>query len=719
MTACGGGGTPPDTTAPTVTLTAAKTTIESGDTVALTFSAKDDRDPSVTPTLSCNAGTLSGTQLATTRSATATTIACQASARDLAGNTGQATVNITVNPTLGKLALVAGQDSVTAKQSVLLQVPGVALDTAQYSASIEGTPVTLYRTSDGVTLFMQMPDGIAAGARWMDVQIGGSRYSTSLPVVAAPTIVNARTVVVDSLQAAIQDASQQLTTYGASMPAAFRTTVAAAIVDGQALLANVDSLSAAEQRDLALFFLANPRPTVPSPTASAAGVLSKAAGGDFRWVRQELDPAACELRGKTFARAMIATATSIAAAAYLPPPLKIGALLVGGGSLGAALIMVDDIAKFCVQNLSDALEDELTSKLSSTPWDAKSGTPPYVQLAVSPISLGFTNRVDRAFRIKRKYGFVASAVSLMLSQLDRCLALLSPFGLAPAQLQTLSDRMKSGFSEYIPAAGVSVSGISRSDITGAAGGADLRLTLRFVVADPQLESYSFTFTLGIPGGEPIPVNATLTLKLPVVTAGGLTVTQGKSASSNVTFQNATSLEVMTRPVNGSVSLANDGTFSYSPNGQFFGTDSFTYRGRNLDGVSKPETVSISVVRQFEGPWMISVKDSPNAPCFDVKNLETTASISKASDTLYLTSYRGTPIELRMSSANDPAGLSGTATLTYPEDNGTTVQSLSISVPNSTTLSGGGSCTWTRPATDTMPAMNCTGGTAITGTRPAG
>ncbi|MFM7067803.1 MAG: Ig-like domain-containing protein, partial [Gammaproteobacteria bacterium] len=248
-------------------------------------------------------------------------------------------------------------------------------------------------------------------------------------------------------------------------------------------------------------------------------------------------------------------------------------------------------------------------------------------------------------------------------------------------------------------------------------GSDLRLGLRFVISDPQEESYAFTFTLTIPGGEPIPVNATLTLKLPVVTPGGLTVTQGKSASSLVTFQNATSLEVVTRPTNGALSLANDGTFSYAPNGQYFGADSFTYRGRNLDGVSKPETVSISVVRQFEGNWSISVRDFPNDPCVDAKNLETSAGISKASDTLYLTSYQGSPIELRMSSADDPAGLTGSATVTYPEDNGTTVQSLNISVPNSTTLSGGGSWTWTRPATDTMPAMTCTGSTVITGSKP--
>jgi hypothetical protein len=295
-------------------------------------------------------------------------------------------------------------------------------------------------------------------------------------------------------------------------------------------------------------------------------------------------------------------------------------------------------------------------------------------------------------------------------------------GGAPERLQAFRDKVANGFSEYIPASGVSISGISRPDISGAVGGADLRLTLRFTITEPTEESYPFTFTLNIPGGEPIPVNASLALKLPVVNPASITVTQGSGGSSVVTFTNALTLQVMTQPLHGSVSLANDGSYTYRPNGDYFGTDSFTYRGTNLDGNSLPATVSISVVRDFAGTWTITVIDTPNEtdpakPCFERGKSGTfTSGISKASDTLYLANYNGNNIELRMASVDDPSGLSYSGVLTYPEDNGTTEQSLSISVPDSNSLSGGGNWVWNRPPSETSEGLTCTGRTQISGTK---
>ena len=49
------------------------------------------------------------------------------------------------------------------------------------------------------------------------------------------------------------------------------------------------------------------------------------------------------------------------------------------------------------------------------------------------------------------------------------------------------------------------------------------------------------------------------------------------------------------PVNGNVSLSSNGSYTYTPDADFFGTDSFTYRAQDsLGGLSSPATVTITV-----------------------------------------------------------------------------------------------------------------------------
>ncbi len=55
-----------------------------------------------------------------------------------------------------------------------------------------------------------------------------------------------------------------------------------------------------------------------------------------------------------------------------------------------------------------------------------------------------------------------------------------------------------------------------------------------------------------------------------------------------------SLDVVTEPENGSVTLNEDGSFTYTPNPNFHGTDSFVYRLTDDDGDSDTATVTITV-----------------------------------------------------------------------------------------------------------------------------
>ena len=55
------------------------------------------------------------------------------------------------------------------------------------------------------------------------------------------------------------------------------------------------------------------------------------------------------------------------------------------------------------------------------------------------------------------------------------------------------------------------------------------------------------------------------------------------------------------PLNGVVSLSLDGSFSYVPNADFAGTDSFTYRASDGTGASVVTVVSISVIGENDAP----------------------------------------------------------------------------------------------------------------------
>jgi len=57
----------------------------------------------------------------------------------------------------------------------------------------------------------------------------------------------------------------------------------------------------------------------------------------------------------------------------------------------------------------------------------------------------------------------------------------------------------------------------------------------------------------------------------------------------------------TQPANGTLALADDGGFTYTPSFNFFGRDSFTYRANDGSDSSRPETVIIDVAPINDAP----------------------------------------------------------------------------------------------------------------------
>ena len=61
------------------------------------------------------------------------------------------------------------------------------------------------------------------------------------------------------------------------------------------------------------------------------------------------------------------------------------------------------------------------------------------------------------------------------------------------------------------------------------------------------------------------------------------------------------------PTNGTVTLASDGSFTYTPNANFNGTDSFTYTASDGTAVSNIATVTITVDAVNDAP--VAVNDA--------------------------------------------------------------------------------------------------------------
>jgi hypothetical protein len=100
---------------------------------------------------------------------------------------------------------------------------------------------------------------------------------------------------------------------------------------------------------------------------------------------------------------------------------------------------------------------------------------------------------------------------------------------------------------------------------------------------------------------------------PVATAQSVTVNEdqvltGFVSGTDVDGDALTYVKVGTVPLNGTVSVASDGAFKYTPNPDFFGTDSIRFRAYDGTAYSANGTVSISVLRVNDEPSFVAGTD---------------------------------------------------------------------------------------------------------------
>lgn len=737
LAACGGGGSKdapetPDQASPIVTLAASPQTVEGGAFVTLTASATDATGALLTPGLSCDQGTLQGSMLLTPTVTENTDITCTATATDANGRSGDAQAAITVTATVAALELAEGQENLTPGQIAVLFADALPLEDERYEATLGGTPVTLYNQGGGLLWFL-VPVDATAGDTTLQATLNGRPWEFPVELGAAPSIADPRAIVRAALESIDADLAVLEDEHGAGMSATELETLQthrSDLAEALALLDTPDTADEASLRTAAQLLIASGMAQGDAPAMGSGDIQAKASstGG----CGDAISKASGSLTKLAY---MLANATiGVKGAVEIPNPyIKLaGAGLAAwsfyeiwkmsdeGGQLKTGL---GNIRSNCIVDPILALLPAPASSEAEKSARAAFAMPIKALTAKATQKLAFNNGEPLYFRPEGLFKIHEDYLGSVKTLFRRIGTTISQLPVIPDPLAALVEELVTEWTEAVPPGSISIGRISSDDIAigGSAAGVGELLMLEFSAEDAEEEEeVDFSFTLTHSDAE-TPFDATLSIDLPEAEDAAFEVIQGIATSSSVTTVGADTLEIVASPAHGSVQLENDGSFVFTPSGQYFGTDQFTYRARNENGHSRVATVAISIKRKFDGLWSIQMNrtltsNSPSGLCEDEPDTTETHAISKVSDTLYQATYLGETINLKMSSADDAGGLSGALSGSYPDgpdDEGETTESLSLKVPDSTHLHG--TLIWSYSG----PNGSCAGNTVLTGTRAPG
>ena len=708
ISGCSGGGdggsTAPagDTQAPVLSLSVPGS-VEGGQTVPITVTVTDNVDTGLVATLTCAGGTLTGNLLQTAVVAADTTIACTATATDKAGNRGTGSVTIQVKASVAKLEAGSSLTNIRQGQFGVLLATDLPLSATSYQGTLNGKPLTLNRGSASALTFM-VPADLAPGTYPLTVPVGTRTFNFSVTVAAAPTIADPKGVVRDALTKAKASLDSFIAGQGSAMTSAQRSQFDGYSTALTQSLAKIDTLSATELATLATILAGNSAFTSGTMSSTAFNLAScQTAANNFRLAK--IEAIALMASGLALIIAPELTITKIAGLAVFIKGLQ---------TLDVARDEVANTVNFCLDESEFSIE---TGGTTQALRQASAMGAMFVQPTAVTGRIGFQNNKDQTLRVRHTLKLDPSVAASVQATYNQFVDLLAQLPYVPAPVTAAFAAFKSEKTEYVPSAQISLGAISSGKVSGSKSGSGDAVTLRFKAVDPAPtdQNIDFDFVLNRTAGTPITVPAQLTIALPGAEDAAITVIQDKLTSSTVTVRGADTLEVVTQPAHGTVTLRDSGAFAYTPATLYFGSDSFTYRARNAEGVSRTAMVLITVVRQFEGAWAVTSRSTTTSQsqaglCPNETNTFT-ISVSKVSDTQYTTSYGGFPITLTMSSVSDPAGLAGSTTVTYPDDPGTTTETVNARIPDSNHLSGSGSFSYSGPN-----GTRCSGTTSITGTR---
>jgi hypothetical protein len=719
MTGCGdsdeANGTR-DTTAPTLTLSTPTITPASGDTIVISVAAADNIDPTVAYALSCTGGgRLTGNSLVLPDVTADTAIQCTATATDAAGNTGTGTLALTIKPSNARAALFTGSEAVSAGGSGMVLVDNLALTQESYDATIGGRAVKIARV-DGNALMFTAPLDLEPGTHPLRFTIGSRNYAFDLTIGTAVNVADPRAAIMGMMRDARDRLTARLDDNG--LTAADRGTVTDAIGKIDRSVEALASISDADVAKLAGLLAAN---GAISNGRMARLAYNPIVGGQdcLPALRAFARPAVLAIGGAAwlYSATSVAIAVGAAAPALVVPDIIFAGLGIAAGS--ALTVIKGREAYNAYPNMKAKCWTETSIDLLNF-LDTQSNA--RLAMMVSAMTVAdkqaFSNKTSRSFRVSRSFAPQAAIRAEVTRLFDEIVTRVASSAFITDDLRSQLREFEVDGSEVVPAANISLGSISRGDIAGelqVISPEAVRLTFSYTGQGQPSDNVDFTFALNRTGEPSTPVSAQLSVRLPEADDAAIETVQDTPATAMVQARGATSLEVVRQPANGTVSISADGSFRYNPGRAFFGTDTFVYRARNEQGVSREATVSISVVRRFEGAWHVTIRSTTTSQsqpglCPAEQN-SFQVLVSKVSDTQYSANYQGYDLELTMSGKDDPAGPKGTRTVTYPDDPGRTTETVTVQIPDSRRLFGTSFFEYTGPG-----GTFCRGNVEITGTR---
>jgi hypothetical protein len=215
---------------------------------------------------------------------------------------------------------------------------------------------------------------------------------------------------------------------------------------------------------------------------------------------------------------------------------------------------------------------------------------------------------------------------------------------------------------------------------------------------------TYTYALFAHDGTPkFASAATVQIVIPASVNDSYTVPAGQSLSvaapgvlANDSSASATTLTaaIAASTSHGTVTLAGNGGFSYTPAAGYVGSDSFTYTASNGPGTSTPASVQLSITNQ--PPVLQSPGPQTNVEG-DVVKLQVTATDPNPGDTTTF-SVSGLPAGLAMSNSGSITGSINNG------DAGASPYTVTITATDNHGASDSATLTWTVTAPSTSPAQ---------------
>ena len=151
-------------------------------------------------------------------------------------------------------------------------------------------------------------------------------------------------------------------------------------------------------------------------------------------------------------------------------------------------------------------------------------------------------------------------------------------------------------------------------------------------------SVTDTFTWNVTNPGPVAGNDSFTTNEDTSFSGTVATNDNDPDGDTVTFAQNTG------PSNGSLSFASDGSFTFLPDADFFGTDSFTYTITDADGATDTATVTITINPVNDAPTVSPIADQTDQDS-DVISLDVSGNFSDTENDTLTFSATGLPTGL--------------------------------------------------------------------------